>query len=642
MSFPQFAFNNVKRNARAYFAYFLSSSFMVMVFFTYALFIFHPDINQTELGHTTTLVMQIMECIIYVFSFLFVLFSIGSFLKARNKEFGILTILGAEQGQISRLVFVENLIIGAASIITGIASGLILSKLFLLLSARVVGIEKLNLYLPGKAILLTVGAFALLFVIISAFTLFFIRRNHVLNLLQGTSRPKKDPKASILISVFGIILLAMGYYTLNKSLVIAAVTGIAGTYFFFTQITVLLMRLLKFSRRLVWSGTNLIWISEMAYKIKDNARVLFMVTVVTSISCMSVAFVMSMDQTNKDNYKVNPYAIQYSIYNDKNTDNDLALVGNMLKDNKVAYQEIRTEYYETGIAGDERSYVTVMSASMYNLLAKSVGIQAIDKVHENETMHVISPGSKARIPAWYNKAAVSLQQSNAQMEIIKVIRPEVKVSPTGADILVVSDSDYEKQSKSAQADDRHLNRGGVVYIIPQWTSGKIPSAKDPEIVLGSKLKEWGMDRMLNGETKNMLTTRGGDYYALKQSASMMSFVGIFITAVLSISSASFLYFKLHTELTQDQQMYRAMSKIGLKTGEMSRAATIQIAALFFVPIVVSTIQTLVVLNAVREDFGIGEVNTSVLTASLAFVIVQMIYFLIVRSRYIHRLRRVMV
>lgn len=102
MSFPQFAFNNVKRNARAYFAYFLSSSFMVMVFFTYALFIFHPDINNTDLGSNTRMVMEIMEYIIYIFSFLFVLYSIGSFLKARNKEFGILTILGATQGQMER------------------------------------------------------------------------------------------------------------------------------------------------------------------------------------------------------------------------------------------------------------------------------------------------------------------------------------------------------------------------------------------------------------------------------------------------------------------------------------------------------------------------------------------------------------
>ena len=33
VSFPQFAFNNVRRNARQYFAYLLSGSFMVMIFY---------------------------------------------------------------------------------------------------------------------------------------------------------------------------------------------------------------------------------------------------------------------------------------------------------------------------------------------------------------------------------------------------------------------------------------------------------------------------------------------------------------------------------------------------------------------------------------------------------------------------------
>lgn len=41
MNFPQFAFNNVRRNSRAYFAFFLSSAFMVMIFFSYSVFIYH-------------------------------------------------------------------------------------------------------------------------------------------------------------------------------------------------------------------------------------------------------------------------------------------------------------------------------------------------------------------------------------------------------------------------------------------------------------------------------------------------------------------------------------------------------------------------------------------------------------------------
>ncbi len=42
MTFRQFAINNVIRNKRLYAAYFLSSLFTVMVFFTFAIFAFHP------------------------------------------------------------------------------------------------------------------------------------------------------------------------------------------------------------------------------------------------------------------------------------------------------------------------------------------------------------------------------------------------------------------------------------------------------------------------------------------------------------------------------------------------------------------------------------------------------------------------
>lgn len=643
MSFPQFAFNNVKRNARAYFAYYLSSSFMVMVFFTYALFIFHPDINKTELGHTTMLVMLIMEYIIYIFSFLFVLYSIGAFLKARNKEFGILTILGAEQGQISRLVFIENMIIGASSIVTGIGSGLILSKLFLLLSAKVVGMDKLGLYLPVKAVLLTVAAFALLFIAISAFTLILIRRNHVLHLLQGSNRPKTEPKASILISLFGIALLAAGYMSLRLNLVLAAVTGIAGTYFFFTQITVLVMRLLKRSRRWVWKGTNLIWISEMAYKMKDNARVLFMVTVVTAISCMSVAFVMSINETNKDNYRANPYAIRLSVYDDTSVKGDLALIEQSLSSQGINYQTIRSEQYFS-VVGERTSSVSVMPRSMYNRLAEAVGAPKVGELHLHQAVHVIPATEVTRErPDWYDLRKITLRDTKAELDITGTIKPEVNVSPTVSDMLIVSDEEFQAHKKLLSSEpEPYRIQGSVVYLIPEWSTGTIPAEGDPEISIGMKLKQEGIDRELSGQSENIISARGGDYYSLRQSFAMMSFAGIFITAVLSISSASFLYFKLHHELTQDQRMYQSMSKIGLKIQEMSRAATLQIAALFFVPIVVSVIQTLVVLNAVRKDFGVGEVNSSVLIASIAFVIVQMVYFLIVRSRYVHKLKRVMV
>ncbi|HDR7540247.1 TPA: ABC transporter permease, partial [Bacillus toyonensis] len=52
MTFRQFAFNNIFRNKRTYAAHFLSCTFSIMIFFTYALLLFHPDL-QGELKSTS-------------------------------------------------------------------------------------------------------------------------------------------------------------------------------------------------------------------------------------------------------------------------------------------------------------------------------------------------------------------------------------------------------------------------------------------------------------------------------------------------------------------------------------------------------------------------------------------------------------
>lgn len=124
---------------------------------------------------------------------------------------------------------------------------------------------------------------------------------------------------SWLLSLLGLLLLTAGALAIRKqlspiTLLVAAVTGIAGTYFFYSQLSVLGIRLLKLSRKRLWRGTNLLWISEMSYKIKDNARMLFLVTVVTSLACMASGFILSINQANVELYKNSPFAMEYSIY----------------------------------------------------------------------------------------------------------------------------------------------------------------------------------------------------------------------------------------------------------------------------------------------------------------------------------------
>src|SRR5699024_6800714 len=67
MTFRRFALNNVLRNKHLYFAYFLISMFSVMVFFTFAIFDFHPVLSGYDLiGHAQNGMAVACE-IIYVF-----------------------------------------------------------------------------------------------------------------------------------------------------------------------------------------------------------------------------------------------------------------------------------------------------------------------------------------------------------------------------------------------------------------------------------------------------------------------------------------------------------------------------------------------------------------------------------------------
>ena len=102
--------------------------FTVMVFFTFAIFAFHPAFSGGAVNQYALYGMAVSGGIIYVFSFFFVLYSMSSFLQSRKKEFGLLTILGASSGQIRLMVFLENILIGLFATVGGILAGLIFAK----------------------------------------------------------------------------------------------------------------------------------------------------------------------------------------------------------------------------------------------------------------------------------------------------------------------------------------------------------------------------------------------------------------------------------------------------------------------------------------------------------------------------------
>ena len=305
MTFFQFANNNVRRNSRAYAAYFMSSAFSILVFFLYAILINHPDLQKGYVDQHVIAGMQVAEYIILVFSFFSILYSMGSFLRGRNKEFGILTLLGITNRQLIWMIFLENMVLGIAAILSSLVVGLLGSKLFLLLGSAILDIPSLPFYIPAQALLTTSVAFIVLFLLVSLVTTFFLRMSTILSLLKGSQKPKKEPRASWVLALLAVVLLSAAYgeatlYRVGSSdesqilpLIIVIMVAI-GTYLLYAQLSVFLLRLLKAKRSYYWHGTHMLWLSDLTYSMKDNARLFFAVAMILSVAFTATGAVAVM------------------------------------------------------------------------------------------------------------------------------------------------------------------------------------------------------------------------------------------------------------------------------------------------------------------------------------------------------------
>ncbi|MDR4442450.1 FtsX-like permease family protein, partial [Bacillus cereus] len=183
--------------------------------------------------------MIFSEVVIVCFSFFFLLYSIGTFLKVRKKQFGVLTVLGISRRQLKRLVFMENMLIGILSIFVGIQLGLVFSQFFLLVTGKITHVPGLYLYWPSGAILLTATIFLGLFIVVSAFTPMLIRTRKAVRLLKEGKVKQKEQKPSILISLFGALCLLSGYILAGNPMFFLSLDPKIGSIYMFSSIFVI-------------------------------------------------------------------------------------------------------------------------------------------------------------------------------------------------------------------------------------------------------------------------------------------------------------------------------------------------------------------------------------------------------------------
>ncbi|WP_413378052.1 FtsX-like permease family protein [Paenibacillus taichungensis] len=647
MNFRQFAINNVVRNKRIYLAHFLSSTFSVMIFFTYALLLFHPDLKDGLKGSSGTVTMLAnqgflsAEIIIFIFSFLFLLYSVGSFLKTRKKEFGIFQIIGMTRKQMNRLLFMENMCIGLAAIVAGVGLGMIFAKLILLICGSMLAVEEsLRFYFPVKAIALTVGAFLLLFVVIALSSSLLMRKGSLIDLVKSEEKPKPEPKASRLLALLSVILIGGGYagvfafvwITYSFPLLFGSVVlVIAGTYLLFTQLSVYAIRALKGNKRLFFRKTNLLFLSELTYRMKDNAVMFFMVSVISASAFTGIGTMLAIADPGLSSM-TNPYAFTYqNSWDTSSAERHIRKIEETLIDNEVPYQ--KGSYIP--LFDDEGNYIIKLSE--YNHLAKALGYK--ERTLENVNDSFMTPGNLTSRKTLRAEAGQGSTQKNIDMRVgetnkkIRLTTPETEiVIPVEytREVYVVSNELYDKMNKEfkneIQADENFYFDKKTQFVVTDWMGTRKFA---PDLIES-------IQNDSDGQGYFEISALVLDWLNSKQTNGIILILSGLIGIVFFTFAASFTYFRLYADLERDEEQYRMIGKMGLSRPELRNIVTRQLVLMFFLPIVLAIIHSSVAFVALQQlvDFSVMGYTLRIF---LVFASMQILFFLLVRWRYLRHM-----
>ena len=273
--FPALALDSIRKNRRLYLPYFLTCAGMVMMEYIITYLQFSETLGAMRGGSNIRMMMGFGSFVIALFALLFLFYTNSFLIRRRKKEFGLYNILGMGKRHISRILFFETLLIAVGSVLTGLVTGILLSKLAELGMVRILdGGATFTLSLSLPAVLRTVAIFGAIFLLLFLNGLRQVHLSSAIQLLRSENMGEKPPRANWVAGVLGALLLAVAYWiavtiqdpiTALGMFFVAVLLVIVGTYLLMIAGSVLLCRILQKNKRYYYQSRHFVSVSSMAY-----------------------------------------------------------------------------------------------------------------------------------------------------------------------------------------------------------------------------------------------------------------------------------------------------------------------------------------------------------------------------------------
>lgn len=305
------ALRNVRRSMRDYAVYFVTLTLGVAVFYAFnaiedsrVLFEAQEGAANVFLASGASIfdilaqVMTYFSVVVAVVLGFLVLYANRFVVRARKKEFGTYLLLGMSPRQVSSVVLMETLIVGVIALLAGLGLGFLISQAIAFATAGLIGvaISDYHLLFSARSAELTLGCFALIFVVVALFNAVQISRCKLATLLSANSRnermPVRNPIVCLIVFVLSCLILAKAYAELNldglvyfgEHFRIATALMLIGTLSLFWSASGFFILLVQRLRGVYFKGLAMFTMRQISAKVNTAFVSLWAVTVLLFFS----------------------------------------------------------------------------------------------------------------------------------------------------------------------------------------------------------------------------------------------------------------------------------------------------------------------------------------------------------------------
>ncbi len=611
MSFNHIVIQNILRDKWTYVSYFLSSMFSIIIFFLFSVIVFHPNLKSLDPDSTLGISLMLASMLVYLFSFIYIIYSIRAFLRKKTKTLGIFMITGASMKQIRKLVFRENLLIGILAIVTAIVLGLVITPLFLMGAKVVLKADTFGMYMPLQAMGLTIGLFLILFIVISTVVTRFINKEASIQLLKSDTVIEKPIKPHYVLLVLSIMMTATLAYLLKIEHSIVNTLSVLYYLLFFISILstiyLVIAQGFRFFLKIYEKSpaylqkTNMLLASNLNAKMKSHANMLFLITILLSgvFLCTSILF-SSYYNVKKASEESYPYSFQY-IADPKADDN---MVKADLDYLEKTLSTVQAHKYYIEFKSNEDQRIGYMSLSDYNLLQQ--------------------------------------QETDLGKDEFIAVAGSRDVAP----IINTANDLYINSFKLARTQEQNLLSTGFqqsYFIIPDDIYDAIDYPVYKTYIY--ELDDWTAHTELANTITSDIPSLPGERYVTSKIdlydtemfvKSVMFFIGSMLSLIFLSAAMSILYFYLQTTLQQEKEKYIGIRKLGLSKKELATVIAKELAILIFVPFSIAITLLLITLLSMRTMVSTAFLQVS-MASSFCFFVLFLISYLLIRKSYFKRL-----